>query len=94
MAEVEGIKKQVTALSGPGGKALLRLAVARALVAQAPRFVLLNSASGDKGLDLSRVDTNDLLRQAGIFAGVNEGLKERTQPKEPLVTTLPPKVKE
>ncbi len=75
MAEVEGLKKQIAALSGPGGKALLRLSVAQALVQQSPRFVLMNTSGGDKGIDLSRVDTNELMYQAGIFAGMSEGLK-------------------
>ncbi len=47
MAEVEGLKKQIAALSGPGGKALLRLTLVQALIANNPKFVLVNSAQGD-----------------------------------------------
>ena len=40
MNEVEGMKKRIEALSGPGGEALLRLEIAKALVSSAPRFLL------------------------------------------------------
>ena len=43
--EVEGLKKQIEALSGPGGEALLRLSLMKALLANHPQFVVLDSGS-------------------------------------------------
>lgn len=74
-AEVEGLRKQVAALQGPGGKALLKLSLVEALVKQNPRFVLLNSGAdgrGGNGLDVTRVDANELIRQAGIALAAQE----------------------
>lgn len=69
LAEVEGLTKQIEALSGPGGTALLRYAIARELLANNARFLLVNSAQvGKGGIDLSRIDVNDLMRQADLFA--------------------------
>jgi hypothetical protein len=73
MAEVEGLKKQVEALKGPGGRALLRLAVAKALLAKNPRFVVLNTGKGGAStLDLNRVDANEIMREAGVFVASPE----------------------
>ena len=83
MAEVEGMKKKIEALSGPGGEALLRLAIVKALMERDPRFVLVNSASDGKGgLDLSKIDTNELIRQAGIFAAAQEAVADSPPKKE------------
>lgn len=75
MAEVEGMKKSIEAMSGPGGAALLRLEVVKALIASNPKFVVLNSQGGANGVDLNKLDTNDLIRQLGIFAATAEGMK-------------------
>lgn len=78
LAEVEGLKKQIAALNGPGGEALLRLSLVKALVAKNPKFVVVNSSSSARGsgIDLNRIDTNELIKQAGIFAAVSEEKKE------------------
>ena len=68
MAEVDGMKKSIEAMSGPGGAALLRLEVVKALIASDPKFVVLNSQGNSNGIDLNRLDTNDLIRQLGLFA--------------------------
>ena len=70
-------------LSGPGGEALLRLEIAKALAARRPKFVLMNSAGGKSGVDLNRVDTNELIRQAGIFAAVYEGTSDEKKAARP-----------
>ena len=76
-AEVEGLKKQIEAMSGPGGRALLRIAIAKELIKKNPNFVLVNSANGEKGgIDLNRIDTNELLRQAGVFAIAGEAARD------------------
>lgn len=75
--EVEAMKKRIEALSGPGGKALLRLDIAKALAKSKPKFVLLNSSGN--GVELNKVDTNELLKQAGFFSALNEGLKDSAQ---------------
>lgn len=81
-AEVEGLKKQVDALSGPGGRALLRIEIARQLLISRPNFVLLNSA-GEKGagIELNRLDTNELLRQTGILSLSGEGARGANKDK-------------
>jgi regulator of protease activity HflC (stomatin/prohibitin superfamily) len=69
LAEIEGMKKQLAALSGPGGQQLLKLEVARQLVKGAPRFVALGERKGG-GLDIARTDTNQLLQQLGVVEHV------------------------
>ncbi|MDD2942552.1 MAG: SPFH domain-containing protein [bacterium] len=84
LSEIEGIKSQISALSGPGGRSLLRLAVVESLLKNNPKFVVLNSEgkAGNNSIDFKKVDTNELIRQAGIFAGIAEGVKDPV--KEPL----------
>ena len=77
MNEVEALKKRIEALSGPGGKALLKLEIAKSLAKSKPKFVLLNSSSKGNGLEVNKVDSNDLLKQAGFFTAINEGLKDK-----------------
>ena len=80
-AEVEGLRKQIAALNGPGGKALLRMTLVKELLKNNPKFVVVNSSSkgaAGVGFDLNRVDTNVLLEQSGIFAGINDGLADKT----------------
>lgn len=87
--EVEGIRKRIAALSGPGGEAILRLEIAKALASRNPRFVLMNSTSNSgKGgsIDLNRVDTNELIRQAGVFAAISEPAGEKREPLTPIIT--------
>lgn len=81
MAEVEGLQQQVAALSGPGGRALLRLALVRVLIEQNPQFVLLNSTKQNSGggLELSQININELIKQAGVFLNQAKGpVKEKT----------------
>ncbi len=90
MNEVEGMKQRIAALSGPGGEAILRLEIAKALAERSPKFILLNSAkNGGGGIDFNKVDTNQLLRQAGFFAATAEGMKDSTPAKEPKATAAP-----
>ncbi len=74
-AEVEGLIQQINALQGPGGKALLKLEIARQLVKSNPQFVVMGDGQGASGLEVKRTDTNELLNQIGIV----EGLKENKQ---------------
>lgn len=72
-AEVEGMRKQIAALSGKGGKAMLRLEVAKQLAQADPKFVAV-AQEANGALDLSKTDTNQLIQQLGIV----EGLAART----------------
>lgn len=84
-AEVEGMKKQLAALSGPGGQQLLKLEVARQLAKAAPRFVTMNEQGGQgNGIDVQRTDMNALIQQLGLIEAVKEG-----EPKEPIAFDLP-----
>jgi hypothetical protein len=57
-------------LSGKGGKAMLRLEVAKQLAKANPKFVALNPSNASAGegarIDLSKTDMNQLLQQLGV----------------------------
>jgi hypothetical protein len=85
MSEVEGLKKQIEALQGPGGRAILRLAIVKALISAHPKFILINSpnknsSSGSSAIDVNRTDTNDLIKEIGLFESLKE--KEETKPNK------------
>jgi hypothetical protein len=69
-AEVAGLTKQIAALSGKGGQAMLRLEVAKQLAKANPRFVAMNQGSGGAAVDFSKTDLNQLLGQLGIVEGL------------------------
>lgn len=103
MSEVEGLKKRIAALSGRGGEALLRLELIEFLTKSDPQFVLLNTGeSKEGGVDLTKVDANELMRQIGVFAATHEGLsgpgagaRKRMRPKKtPKEETESPKRKQ
>jgi regulator of protease activity HflC (stomatin/prohibitin superfamily) len=64
-AEAQGLQEKVQALSGSGGRALLKLDIAKSLMSSNPKFFVLGSDANS--LDVRRTDTNSLLEQAGIF---------------------------
>jgi hypothetical protein len=68
-AEIEGLRKQIAALSGKGGKAMLRLEVAKQLSKADPKFVAVNQG-GAGALDLSKTDMNQLIQQLGVAEGL------------------------
>jgi hypothetical protein len=73
-AEVDGLKQKIAALAGDGGRAILKLEVARNLAKEKPSFVTLGS-NGGGAIDVRRMDTNDLLRQIGVSEGLKEDKK-------------------
>ena len=78
-AEVAGLTKQIAALSGKGGQAMLRLEVAKQLAKANPRFVAMNQGSGGAAVDLSKTDLNQLIGQLGIVEGlVGQPLRSQT----------------
>jgi hypothetical protein len=87
-AEVAGLTKQIGALSGKGGQAMLRLEVAKQLAKANPRFVAMNQGSGGAAVDLSKTDVNQLLGQIGIAEGLvgqpsrAQNTPEKTQTNE------------
>jgi hypothetical protein len=84
MAEVEGLQKQIAALSGKGGQAMLRLEVAKQLAKGNPRFVAINpSQGGGANVDLSKTDMNQLLQQLGVVEGLTgPAQRGQTQPTQ------------
>ena len=70
LSEIEGMKKQLEALGGPGGKALLRKEIAQALIERDPKFIVLNPSGGSGEVSVNKLDTNDLVQQLGIMTGV------------------------
>ena len=87
-AEVAGLTKQIGALSGKGGQAMLRLEVAKQLAKANPRFVAMNQRSGGAAVDLSKTDLNQLIGQLGIAEGLvgqpsrAQNTPEKTQTSE------------
>jgi hypothetical protein len=77
-SEVKGIIEQVNALAGPGGVALLKIELAKSLKASDSRFVLVDG--GQEGINVKKVDTNELMRQIGVFEGLKDDKK--SQPSE------------
>lgn len=65
-AEAEGLKEKIAALSGPGGRAMLKIELVKNLLKSDPKFVLLGQGSNTT-LDVQRFDANDLMRQAGMI---------------------------
>jgi regulator of protease activity HflC (stomatin/prohibitin superfamily) len=84
LMEIEGIHEKIKALSGTGGKDLLRLEIAKELAKSQPRFVLIQDGSAGNGeIDVQRVDTNELIEQVGLFAVGKEGFKEDGSKAQP-----------
>lgn len=72
-SEIEGLKAIINAYKGKGGKAILKLELVKQLIKNDPKFVVLSrSGSGSNAIDVNRVDTNDLIKQAGLFEALNE----------------------
>lgn len=91
MSEVEGLKKQVAAFSGPGGEALVRLSLVRALVDSNPSFILMSSEDGQGGnsIGVRKTDTNELLHQFGLATAASEAMT--TKAAAPTTTPQPSK---
>lgn len=72
-AEVEGIVAQINALKGEGGRAVLRLEIGRRILENLPQFVVLHDSKDGSGaaagLELKRLDINELLSQMAIVEG-------------------------
>lgn len=93
-AEAEGIQKKIEALSGPGGEKLVQREIIKELVKAKPRFIILGGKDGGSSkVDFQRIDMNDLIRQAGFFGAVHDGLssaKEGEKAGEQIQTPAPP----
>jgi len=70
-AAATGLREMVAALSGPGGKALLKIELARQLVENNPSYIIVGEGSSDaNSLAVNRLDTNDLIGQLGLLEGL------------------------
>lgn len=77
-AEIEGLRQQIAALAGKGGRAMVRLEVAKQLSKGEPKFVTVNPGQAG-GIDLSKTDMNQLIQQLGIAEGlVGQGASSQT----------------
>jgi hypothetical protein len=86
-AEIEGLRQQIAALAGKGGRAMVRLEVAKQLARGEPKFVTVNPGQAG-GLELSKTDVNQLIQQLGIAEGlVGQGASSQTggRKSEPVV---------
>jgi hypothetical protein len=89
-AEVAGLTKQIGALSGKGGQAMLRLEVAKQLAKANPRFVAMNQGSGGAAVDLSKTDLNQLIGQLGIAEGlVGQPSRAQNNPEKTQTSEAP-----
>lgn len=77
MAQVEGLVQKIQALSGPGGAAVVKLEVARALKDGGAQFIALGSSSGERNMSVDKTDTNQLLDQLGLIDAMKEENKKR-----------------
>lgn len=77
-AEVQGMIEKINSLSGPGGQAILRLEIAKRLIAGGSKFLILNEGKGDAAtsLGVQKVDVNQLLQQAGVVEALTENKVE------------------
>lgn len=75
--EVEGMLAKINALSGPGGRAMLKLDLAKGLQKEDPKFVVVNQPAGE--LSVNRTDTNELIKQMGVIEAVREPQKQEQQ---------------
>lgn len=74
-AEVDGLKQKIAALAGEGGRAILKLEVAKNLSKENPSFVTLGG-SGQGAVDVRKMDTNELLRQIGVTEALKDDSKK------------------
>ena len=72
-AERDALQKQIAALSGPGGSALVKLELAKQLLKNNPQFVVMGKGSDEGQLTVNRIDTNQLMDQAKVFEALKEG---------------------
>jgi len=84
LSEIEGMKKELEALGGPGGRALLRKEIAQALIERDPKFVVVNPSGGSGEVSVNKLDTNDLVQQLGVLTGT-----ERKKPAAPQAAPQP-----
>lgn len=82
--EIAALKKQIEALNGPGGEALLKMEIAKNLIKSKSKFILLNSGTkGGSGIDVNKIDTNELIKQAGIFTALEASKKDSENKEKP-----------
>lgn len=70
LAAAEGLRAQIAALSGPGGDALAKIAIAEALRRGGAQFVVAGSggaSAAGRTLEVQRLDLNQLLDQVGML---------------------------
>jgi hypothetical protein len=74
-ADVEGLVEKIKAFNGPGGEAMLKLEMVKQMLSKNPRFVVMGggSESAKNGIDVRKIDANELLNQIGI----TEALKDK-----------------
>ena len=68
-SEATGLAEQISALSGPGGQAMLKMELAKQLIQGNPKFVVMEKG---EGVDVHRTDVNQLLKQLGVFEALRE----------------------
>lgn len=87
VSELEGMKREIAALSGPGGRAIVRREIAKGLTESDPKMVVLEGSDSRQGgsIDVNRLDANELMHQLG--------LTEAAQPPPPARAPAEPPAK-
>lgn len=70
--EIEGLKKRIEALSGPGGEAILKSEIADELSKSKSSFIVVNGGNSGNGVAVQKTDTNDLIKQLGLIEATKE----------------------
>lgn len=68
--EVKALIEKINAFSGPGGAALLKLEIAKALSKSGAKFITMGDSKN--GMSVERTDTNQLLGQLGLIEGMKD----------------------
>jgi SPFH domain / Band 7 family len=68
---LNSMRAQIEAVAGEGGRAILKLDLAKELRNNATQFILVNENQGGQGVSVNRTDTNDLIKQLGLMESMN-----------------------
>lgn len=71
-----GLEKQIAALSGAGGQAILKLEIAKELQGSGSQYVSMPAQTGNS-MNVTKTDTSELLNQMGII----EALRPKGEPQ-------------
>jgi SPFH domain / Band 7 family len=84
--EVEGVQAKIESLSGPGGRAILTLDVARGLREAKSKFFVVQEGNESNGVSVRKLDANKLIEQIGLIESMNDASSEPARKSKREVT--------